>query len=127
MKRVTLRTLPDATEQEIFDWVTINLLEQGEKSIIGKGCQYRVYKSNGDVLKCAAGWLMTEKEYKKRFDNGDFATDWAALVSEELVPEEHSEFIWRLQKVHDCTAIRSWKKEFRDIAAEYQLEVNFDR
>lgn len=125
MKRITLKTLPTATEQEVFDWVTINLLEQRQKSIIGKACRYRTVLKDGTKLKCAAGWLMTEREYKKCFDDGGFATDWDSLVAEELVPEEHSDFVWKLQRIHDCQPVGSWKREFKALAQEHELDVNF--
>lgn len=47
------------TNQELFDFVCLNVIEQGEPSVDEKGaCKYR--GPNG--LKCAAGFLLTDEQ-----------------------------------------------------------------
>lgn len=124
MKRVTLDNLKKATKQEVFDYVSTNLINQGKKSVDnGDNCKYRTYLKDGTYLKCAAGWLMTERQYRKKFDNME-QTDWDTLVDEELVPAYHRDLIIEMQVIHDKYPVGSWKKAFRTIAENYDLECN---
>ena len=60
---ITLKTLPQATAQEVFDQVTQHLLKQGKAARSGTGaCRYRV-ETRGEILKCAAGCLIADDEY----------------------------------------------------------------
>lgn len=67
---ITLKTLPQASEQEVLDQIAVHLLTQKQKCNNGKDqtdpnyqCLYR----NEEGLKCAAGCLIADDEYKKRF------------------------------------------------------------
>ena len=65
---ITLKTLPQATAQDVFDHVTQHLLKQGKRSVSSTGaCQYRTEQAEG-VLKCAAGCLITDDEYNSKFE-----------------------------------------------------------
>ena len=59
---ITLKTLPQATAQEVFDQITQHLLQQGKaaKSVTG-ACRYRIETAEG-ILKCAAGCLIADDE-----------------------------------------------------------------
>lgn len=125
MKRVTLKNLSECTAQEVFDWVTINLLKQGRKSVDGEQCRYRTVLQDGTKLKCAAGWLMLESEYKKRMDDSNESTSWESLVDDDVVPStQHTELICDLQDIHDGWATLKWRNQFAKLAEDYDLEFN---
>lgn len=124
---ITLKTLHVATEQEVFDQVLSHLRRQGRPSK-GKdgGCKYRGVGN----LKCAAGCLIADDEYKSKMDNLD-DTRWLSLVSEGLVPNVHIHLIRDLQVIHDQSAdpfdkgvtwIDNVETRFCELAKEYNLE-----
>ena len=95
---ITLKTLEQASAQEVFDQVVNHLLQQGKKSQNETSggdvlCAYRGF--NG--LKCAAGCLIADDEYKEWFEQ----RGWRDLVRDEFVPETHGMLIQELQGVHD--------------------------
>lgn len=123
---ITLKTLPQATAQQIFDQVANHLLTQnkraGEPIIdettgleIGVRCQYK--DKNG--LKCAAGCLIADNEYDPEFEE----RIWEQLTSKNLVPNNHSDLIGELQKLHDTHYIDpiDWKKELTSLAVIFEL------
>ncbi len=58
------------TAQRIFDFVVINLAEQGTKSIVGVSCQYRGLENR----KCAAGFLIPDAVYNHRMEGTTIPT-----------------------------------------------------
>lgn len=106
-KQITLATLEQATEQEVFDHVARHLLKQGRRSGDERDCLYR----HGD-LKCAAGCLIADGEYDKDFEN----TSWTRLVEREQVPEAHQSLIQALQNIHDVRDTEEWPDYLREVA-----------
>lgn len=100
---ITLKTLGQATAQEVFDQVATHLLTQGKPSMSeGGGCFYRRIN-----LKCAAGCLISDEEYLREMDEDD--SSWEGLINRGLVPKtNHSELIQSLQAAHDNTSIKDW-------------------
>lgn len=97
---ITLKTLPQATAQEVFDQVINHLAHQKVRSIeedYGLTCRYRYEKSDGTVLKCAAGCLIDDDEYYSHFER----KSWIVLIERKMVPEDHQHLIADLQKAHD--------------------------
>jgi len=115
---ITLKTLPQATEQEVFDQVVNHLLTQGERSSsdIDGDCRYR-YKD----LKCAAGCLVSKEEYKEVFEGWT----WPDLVRDHGVSENHEELIGDLQDIHDGTDPEFWEFALSELSAEYSLKFNY--
>lgn len=115
---ITLATLSQATAQQVFDQVVQNLISQGVRSEAfneeGKsiGCSYRTMLSDGNTLKCAAGWLMDDSEYKVDMDQEPGGTDWHSLVERGLVPKKHQDLISELQYIHDTVQPKDWEKAF---------------
>lgn len=103
---ITLKTLPQATTQEVFDQVAVHLLTQGQKSMDHSCC---VYRGPGG-LKCAAGCLISDEEYEKFKVDGEQIENatWNALTSRELVPRNHKSLIRDLQKLHDGVEPEEW-------------------
>lgn len=121
LKEITLSNLSESTEQEVFDWICINLLKQGEKSIIlySSDMHYPMYK-NEDGLKCAAGWLMSDDEYEGKFER---VGSWDNLVSGGHVPSAHEELIRDLQIIHDSAPVTQWKNQFTRLGNKLHLNV----
>lgn len=127
MNPVTLQNLPQKTEQEVFEWIVVNLLRQGKPSISENKCQYRSGEN-----KCAAGWLMADDEYRTVME----CCPWGQLVELNLVPDVHRILIIKCQAVHDnfvyfysgettSFCVREWKKNFIRIAIERELDYSF--
>lgn len=110
---ITLKTLPQATAQEVFDQAANHLLTQNEKSMHGPGCEYKNLKG----LKCAAGCFISDKEYNYGVENNS----WEELVADKLVPEEHSKLIQGLQYIHDDYLVEEWEEELKSLASRYKL------
>jgi hypothetical protein len=122
---ITLKTLAQATEQEVFDQVANHLLTQKIRSIKADNgigvCAYR----GSNNLQCAAGCLIADDEYIPKMDEVD--KTWSGLVKLELVPRTiHDMLIRRLQQIHDNNPIENWHHMLELLADEYKLNWNFD-
>lgn len=115
---ITLKTLEQATGQEVFDQVANHMLTQMRKSQqSGGSCAYRGLKG----LKCAAGCLIADDEYSTEFENNT----WLDLVQNKKVPSKHLTLIDELQNQHDATDCHKWKDGLKDIAESFNLEWKF--
>ncbi|WP_278939172.1 hypothetical protein [Pseudomonas helleri] len=95
---ITLATLPQATEQQIFDQVVTHLAKQRKGAHLEeKGCAYR---GEGGSM-CAAGCLIADSEYEPAMDTIGGPTAWDSLVSQGFAPPQHEQFILELQRIHD--------------------------
>jgi len=120
---ITLKTLKDATAQEVFNQVTTHLLNQNCRSVnkVGyDGVESCMYHGNGG-LKCAAGCLIGDDEYRKDMEG----YDWPELVDKGRVPAYHLGLITKLQKVHDGLTPNMWVENLKNTAKEYGLKFNF--
>lgn len=115
---ITLATLKDATEQEVFDQAVNHMLTQNQKSLIDGKCKYR----SGN-LKCAAGCFISDEEYKPEMDR-ELPISWFRLVSSNLVPKDHDYLILRLQRIHDQQDVDKWKERLSEFAKENNLKFN---
>jgi hypothetical protein len=114
---ITLATLPDAIEQEVFDQVKTHLLTQNVKSYgVGSKCAYR----GANDTKCAAGCLIGDDEYRPIMDS-QYGW-WQSLIQVEMVPANHSTLIHALQRVHDQFEPDEWLCQLKLVAEEYKLE-----
>ncbi len=117
---ITLKTLPQATAQEVFDQITQHLLKQGKAARSDTGaCRYRVETQEG-VLRCAAGCLIADDEYTSEFEDNA----WHSLVVDREVPNEHVTLIKALQRIHDAYPSYDWSKLFVRLAIKYNLRYN---
>ena len=95
---ITLKTLPQATAQEVFDQVATHLLKQrvASRNFATEMCAYRGAKGR----KCAAGCLVSDEEYSTEMEN--LAWDQINYPKRKFtVPQEHMKLITALQVVHD--------------------------
>ena len=118
MKTITLATLHAATEQEVFDSVANHLLTQNEKSSLEayNQCVYRGF----DNLKCAAGCLISDYEYKGKFEGNS----WEELIAQGLVLSDHEALIMSLQQVHDGYEVSKWHDQLSKVADKFNLKFN---
>ena len=114
-KKVCLANLAESSKQEVFDWVTYNLIKQGEQSVKGNDCLYRK-----DNLRCEAGWLLDDEDYSETLEG----KPWDVLVLEYQVPNTHAELIYALQAIHDGEEVVIWPEEFKRLAEVNNLTYN---
>jgi hypothetical protein len=113
---ITLKTLAQATEQEVFDQVARHLLTQLERSWFAGRCAYR---GNHD-MKCAAGCLIGDSEYEGTMEG----QNWRDLVGRRYaVPPMHELLISRLQSTHDCIEPCDWRRRLKAVATEFKLST----
>ena len=117
---ITLATLPQATEQQVFDQVARHLLTQNAKSMSGDNltCAYR----GKDNTMCAAGCLISDEEMERLRDMN--TTDWSELVEFEVAPLEHRGLIKELQSVHDLREPVDWPLGLRQVAYHRRLSID---
>ena len=108
---ITLKTLKDATQQEIFDQVARHLLTQ-KKAAIGR--EFCYYRFNG--LKCAIGCLISDEEYESRLES----TQLPVLLS-WYGASKHYNFLRSLREVHDANPPEKWKEMLAYVASRENL------
>jgi hypothetical protein len=114
---ITLKTLPQATAQEVFDQVANHLLKQNKRSSIDGGCRYK----GPDGLACAAGCLIGDDEYCSYFEG----KSWGHLSHDRYatyIPKDHFKLIAQLQDIHDCYEPESWRDLLNKLAERNQLK-----
>jgi hypothetical protein len=117
---ITLKTLPQATAQQVFDQVAKHLLDQKQCSYMeGKGCRYRTKSPESGKLKCAAGCLIDDEEYCSKWE-GDY---WGDLIAQNEVPSAHRKLIVDLQHLHDLHPAETWRVNLEFIADTYDLDT----
>lgn len=111
MSKPSVKNLHKKTAQEVFDFVTNHLIEQGQRS--GSAiCLYR----NG-AFSCAAGCLIPDDLYSKKLEG----LDWNS-VSKILNMTVHRDLISALQEIHDNAEACVWVKHFKKLAKRLKLK-----
>jgi hypothetical protein len=118
---ITLKTLAQASAQDVFNQVVTHLLTQNAKSTTPGNmdtpdCMYR-----GDGgLKCAAGCLIGDDEYdKEELEN----LTWSHLAHNGKAPNVHIEIISSLQRIYDTEEVEVWPTKLKETAEAYDLET----
>lgn len=114
---ITLKNLPQATAQQVFDQVARHLLTQGRRSVTEVPALIRfgsssvcAYRGDGG-LKCAAGCFIGDDEYMRDFEG----KTWNKLV-EYGIPIMHNALIRQLQLIHDGVTPGLWKEKLINLA-----------
>lgn len=102
-------------KQEIFDKVVAHLRKQGCKAISNSRCKYRT--SSG--LKCAAGCLISDKDYNSECEDNAIPFVIKLLNLKDLEP--HADFITELQSVHDNSNVEEWEDQLEFTAKRWHL------
>ena len=114
------------TLQEVFNIVSAHLLTQVKRCMdkypdrVFPACAYR----NASGMKCAAGALIPDDEYKPEMEKND----WKMLVNKAFVESHFSNEIRELQQIHDSNIkddIEFLKKELAKFARNHNLQVTF--
>lgn len=118
---ITLATLSSATAQQVFDQVAVHMLTQKQQSLsYSNGVERCVYRGRNG-LKCAAGALIADEEYRPCMEN----KGWDELVFYGTVPADHQFLIARLQEIHDtATWPKSWYEELSNLATSLGLNAD---
>lgn len=98
--KITLATLADATEQQVFDQAARHLLTQKVRSVRlqpdGDNTPiYCAYRGDGGLM-CAAGCFIGDDEYDERFEG----TNWYEVAARNGY-HAHTELMAQLQDAHD--------------------------
>ena len=122
---ITLKTLKDATAQEVFDQVAEHLLNQKKQSLDpDKHNDICVYRAPGG-LKCAVGCLIADEEYLEKWEG----KGWAIIgqnIAKDLDIDfdgEHENLLIRLQSVHDNYEPDQWLTNLKHLAEEEKLNT----
>lgn len=113
------------TKQETFDRVARHLLTQNEESngFLSDGeaetltCLYR-----SGLLKCAAGCLIPEEEYKEEYEGKDVKLlcskyDWSYFFGHDI------ELVSFLQTIHDTYHPNEWRGRLKILGELEGLDV----
>jgi hypothetical protein len=106
---ITLKTLPDATAQEVFDQVVTHLRKQGRPAYHDRRCKYRT----PDKLMCAGGCLMSDDEYSTAMEGYGFSYAYryfktgGSTLGGPVIEVPHQDLIKQLQYAHDH--MQMWK------------------
>ena len=115
---ITLKTLEQATVQEVFDQVAEHLLAQNKQSEgvhnNGLTCMYR----SPDGLKCAAGCLIGDDEYSSEWER----RNWGC-VSKACGVTKHIDLISSLQSIHDECEPSEWLVRLKELASSKELNT----
>lgn len=122
---ITLKTLPEASAQAVYDQVVTHMLTQKAQSLSATNtCAYR--GSNG--LMCAAGCLIADDEYDPSMDSAD-GKDWIGVISDYGITDAHASLIETLQSIHDgddpahSGNIAVWVGDLRNVADDFNLNT----
>lgn len=128
---ITLKTLPAASRQDVFNQIVEHMLTQNKRctievlSNVGKeGDKEMKYVTmpayHGDEgTRCAAGCFIAEDEYDKRFEG----QAWSWLVCEELVPGEHMDIIQAASTIHDTYPVGEWYEALFRLGTRSKVSV----
>lgn len=118
---ITLATLAQATEQQVFDQIVTHLRKQGVQSKTESGCCYR----DGNGRMCAAGCLISDEEYTPSMDqaSGGIGSNWPNLIRRGEVPDAHRKLIKAMQDLHDDRLPEKWESGFVFVASNFDLVV----
>jgi hypothetical protein len=116
------------TAQEIFDKVSNHLLTQNAQSLDNGSCVYRTE----DGKHCAVGCLIPTEFYSERIEGmGVSAIEVMSVLHNSGVlysSTKHTNEVMLLadlQEMHDKTDPSVWPMKLKDIAAAFNLTVNF--
>ena len=119
--------------QAIFDKVGTHLLTQNKRALDTSNGGDRCMYINPEGLKCAAGCLIPEDEYRPEFEHGaillsgfESMNERTKLVS-DYFKSKYSDLemflIIKLQKIHDTILPNKWRDHLYSLADNFQLNV----
>lgn len=122
---ITLKSLPEATAQEVFNRVALHMLKQNAKSTNmglltadAQPAMLCLYRGKDSLGSCAAGCLIADDEYNQKFEG----KTWSGMVDRKWVPPQHVSLIRKLQNVHDGSSVEDWPRKLAEVAKEFSLD-----
>lgn len=126
------------TDIDMWDYIAKALIKQGEKSVnliededgshyLSDICMYRAFDENGNVFKCAVGWVIDDIYYddsieeKPVRDNAVLAVVKKSIPNFKIDPPQLTMFELA-QKIHDNVKPNLWNFAFsvcREICFTY--------
>ena len=113
-------------DQTIFNRVAAHLLAQGRPSLSDNEgeCAYR----GEDDLRCAVGCLIDDAHYSEALEgcsvqHGDVVQAVKSSLGLPHLPPRLVYLLEELQVLHDYTPPSTWRKELKEIAHKYDLEL----
>jgi len=114
---ITLKTLPKASIQRVFNQVANHLLKQGRKASKNGLCQYLTK----DGSKCGIGSLIGKREYKPIWEG----QGWQGPLNFGRDCNIPYSFFEEIQTLHDDTNARSWRKGLKSITDRFGLSTRW--
>lgn len=114
---ISLKTLPQATAQEVYNQIARHLLTQNEKALDENRCTCAYRGPSG--LKCAGGCFISDDEYTHDMEG----RTWDGLANlTHYLPSEHSNLISEGQDIHDDYPPHQWPELLTSLAREFHLD-----
>jgi len=118
---ITLKTLPEATAQEVFEQGARHLLTQAKKAIdVFDSFTYR----SPDGARCPGGSFISDEEYNVDFEG----QSWCTLAIKGKVPTHHHVLlIQEMQDIHDdeSQSPEQWKDMLKFLGQQHNLNTDF--
>lgn len=121
---ITLNNIHNFTDQEVFDYVTEQLLIQNKRSGTDTKCFYR----SSDGSKCAVGLMMDdyrkEFDYCKQIQNIEGRMVWTSIPLVRILKDFYPNAVPRfrllnvLQYIHDYFEPEEWQIIFPEVRKE---------
>ena len=118
-----MKKIADLSLQEVFDKVSTHLLSQNKQAIDASfHCQYKI-KIDNEVLMCAIGCCIPEKEYNPNLEGKTLwnSKDVRAILGLKMAPSEMEDMLSYLQSIHDSFLPKSWPKQLQKLEKRYNL------
>ena len=122
--KITLETIENFTNQEVFDFVCKHLLEQGRQCSDGRNPLYKRYNEQGKLLLSAIGCMMADS-YRDRMEGTTIGFLIPIFYAQEIVSEEKITLLKRLALLHNHAIY--WDRipeSLKFFAERYGLEYN---
>lgn len=120
---MNLQDINPSDNQQVFDFIVERLLAQDRQSVNSKGiCQYRGLQG----AKCAAGWLIPNREYRKEFEGYAVLTNFFDCPPSQYFKDRgfNLDFLVEMQKAHDLSAGIVFRDGFLALANRVAGEFN---
>ena len=120
LPNISVVTLKDYSLQQVFNHVVYHLLMQNKKSTYDKKnsrCRYR----GADNCKCAAGWVISDEEYRVTMEGVNFETVCEKHI--QCVSYDHIGLLTSLQMIHDHVSVVNWPTSLNRLATGYALNT----
>lgn len=116
--KITLKTMVDATPQQVFDQMATHLLTQAKKSMKGEECYYRGADINGEPngLMCAAGCFIADDEYKRTYETAMVSAVFYSYGIDKKIDPKVFDIILAGQRLHDGIDPVDWRTGLRHMA-----------